>query len=161
MKKSIWIFAILVLCAFPAISMGEVTGEQFLLLCAPLEKLDKDPTSLTSKEATGIVYCLGYIESFMDTFSFQKAARIVPGIPYCLPEEKISKKKFAQIVVDFMKNNAEQLEKPAIYSIFMGIRGAFPCAEENTLGDAEAVPQNPDKVIIQSGPPVSRQPGSK
>jgi len=123
-----------------------------------LEKLDEAPASLTSREASGIVYCLGYIEGFMDTFSFQRAARIVPAIPYCLPKEPIPKKKFGRIVVDYMKDNADQLNKPASYSIFMGLRGAYPCKAKNEADGAKAASQTPLNVEIQTGPPVSTQP---
>ncbi len=119
MKKFLWIIFMVFFCAIPALSMAGMTGKELLQKCEPLEKLDEEQASLTSKEATGIVYCLGYIESFMDTFSFQRDARIVPAVPYCLPKEQIPKKKFAQIVVDYMKDNADQLDKPASYSILM------------------------------------------
>jgi hypothetical protein len=160
-KRFSWIMFLVFFCTVPALSMAEMTGKELLQKCEPVEKLDEDPASLTSREATGVVYCLGYIESFMDTFSFQRDARIVPAVPYCLPKEQIPKKKFARIVVNYMKDNADQLDKPASYAIFMGIRGAYPCKAQNESDGAKAATPPPLEVEIQSGPPVSTQPDSK
>jgi len=140
-KRFLWIITIVLLGTFPAISMAEMTGKELLQKCEPLEKLAEDPASLTSKESTGIVYCLGYIDSFMDTFSFQVRAKIVRSIPYCLPKEKQPRKKHAQDVIDYMKVNAKDLNKPATYTIFMGIRQANPCNEKNEADEAKAVSQ--------------------
>ena len=161
MKKFLWIIFMVFFCAIPALSMAGMTGKELLQKCEPLEKLDEEQASLTSKEATGIVYCLGYIESFMDTFSFQRDARIVPAVPYCLPKEQIPKKKFARIVVDYMKNNADQLDKPASYSIFMGIRRAYPCEVQEESDGTKTATQTPLNVEIKSGLPISTQPDSK
>ena len=161
MKRIFWIIIIVLLGVFPAISTAEMTGKELLENCQPLEKLNDNPPSLTSKESTGIIYCLGYIDSFMDTFSFQKTARIVPAIPYCLPKEKIPKKEFARIVVEYMKVNPEDLDKPASYAIFMGLRRAYPCNEQKESDKAEAASQTPAKVETQSGPLIPIQPDSK
>jgi len=82
-------------------------------------------------------------------------------VPYCLPKEKQPKKKYAQDVVDYMKVNGEELDKPASYAIFMGLRRAYPCNEQKESDKAESASQTPAKVETQSGPLISPQPDSK
>ena len=145
MKKFLWIIFMVFFCAIPALSMAGMTGKVLMQKCEPLGKLDEEQASLTSKEATGIVYCLGYIDSFMDTFSFQVRAKIVPSVPYCLPAEKQPKKKYAEDVVNYMKSDLEELNKPASYYIFMGLRDAYPCNKKTGDNDAK------NKVSTESG----------
>ena len=102
-------------------------GHALLQKCEPMEKLYNDPASLSSSEATGVIYCMGYIDSFMDTFRFQVQSRIVTGVPYCLPEEAPAKRETARAVVGYMKGHPEDLDKPAGYLLFMGLREAYPC----------------------------------
>ena len=151
MKKNFWILIALLILAFPAITTAEMSGKELLQKCQPIEKLNESSPSLTSKETTGIVYCLGYIDSFMDTFSFQVQAKIVPSIPYCLTKEKQPKKKYAQDVVEYMKNDPEELNKPASFYIFMGLRDAYPCNEKTDTDDAKsevsAEPEKTDKPV--------------
>jgi hypothetical protein len=126
--------------------MAQMNGKELLEKCEALEKLNEKSPSLSSKEATGIVYCLGYVDSFMDTFDFQVRAKIVPSVPYCLPAEKQYKRKYAEDVVSFMKSDPEELNKPASYYIFMGLRQAYPCKSETDTNDAKSeVSKKPEK----------------
>ena len=83
MKRFFGILTVFLLLVYPAISAAEMSGKELLEKCQALEKLKDNPSSLSSKDATGIVYCFGYIDSFMDTFYFQVRAKIVPSLPYC------------------------------------------------------------------------------
>jgi hypothetical protein len=94
---------------------------------------------------------LGYIDSFIDTFYFQVRAKIVPSVPYCLPVEKQPKKKYAEDVVNYMKSDPVELNKPASYYIFMGLRDTYPCNEKTDADDAKsevsAEPEKTDKPV--------------
>jgi hypothetical protein len=151
MKKNFWIIIALLLLAFPAITTAGMTGKELLQKCEPIEKLNESSPSLTSQETTGIVYCLGYIDSFIDTFYFQVQAKIVQTVPYCLPKETHSRKKYAFDVVNYMKNELEELGKPAGFYIFMGLRNAYPCNEKTDADDAKsevsAEPEKTDKPV--------------
>ncbi len=146
MKKFFCIFITVLFLAYPIISTAEMTGSELLEKCQALEKLKDNPPSLSSKEATGVVYCLGYIDSFIDTFYFQVQAKIVRSVPYCLPVEKQPKKKYAEDVVNYMKSELEELNKPAGYYIFMGLRDTYPCSEKTDADDAKSeVSTEPEK----------------
>jgi len=160
-KKYFVIFTAFLLIACPAITAAEMTGKELLEKCEPLEKLKGNAPSLSSKEATGIVYCLGYIDSFIDTFNFQVRAKIVPSVPYCLPIEKQPRKKYAEDVVNYMKSDPEELGKPAGYYIFMGLRDAYPCNKEDGQGDASDASQSVINNEKQVEPRNTSQPDSK
>ena len=146
MKRFSWMMFLVFFCTIPALSMAEMTGKELLQKCEPLEKLNDTPPSLSSKEATGIVYCLGYIDSFMDTFSFQVQAKIVPSVPYCLPVEEQPKKKYAEDVVNYMKSDPGELNKPASFYLFMGLRDAYPCNKKTDVDDVKnEVSTEPEK----------------
>lgn len=124
---------------FPAGAFAAVAGAELLQKCQPIEKLDSAPESLSSREASGVVYCLGYVDSFMETFYFQVQAKIVPALPYCLPSEDLPKKDIVKSVVDYLQSNSEDLTKPAGYYIFMALREAYPCNKEEA---AEKIPED-------------------
>lgn len=130
MKLVAWVFIISLLLFSPAVALAELDGNGLLLKCEPIEKLYTNPESLSSKEASGVVYCLGYIDSFMDTFYFQVRAKIVEALPYCMPTEEIPKREIAEAVVGYLNTHQEELAKPAGYFIFMALRNAYPCGME-------------------------------
>jgi len=130
MRRASWFFIMGLFLFMPSLAIGGVDGKALLQKCEPIAKLFDDPASLSSKEASGGVYCLGYIDSFMETFSFQVQAKIVPSVPYCMPEEEIPKKEIARVVVDYLNNHPENLDKPAGYYLFMALREAYPCNKE-------------------------------
>jgi len=130
MKALSYILAISFCFTLSTLANAAVDGNELLQKCEPIEKLYDDPASLSSKEGSGVVYCLGYIDGFMETFSFQLQAQIVPGVPYCLPEETLSKKEIVMSVVDYLKNHPEELANPAGYHLFMALRQAYPCRQE-------------------------------
>ena len=79
MKPAQYLLVVCLLVLLPTFASAEINGNTLLQKCAPIEKLYDDPASLSSKEASGVVYCLGYIDSFMDTFYFQvRALKIRP-----------------------------------------------------------------------------------
>ena len=131
MRHVSWFFVVSLFLFMPALAMGGVDGKELLQKCEPIEKLYDDPASLSSKEASGVVYCLGYLDSFMETFYFQVQAKIVPSVPYCMPEEELPKKEIARVVVDYLKKHPEELGKPAGYHIFMALREAYPCNKDD------------------------------
>ena len=137
MRSVTWFFIVGLFLLAPALAMGGTDGNALLLKCEPIEKLYEDPASLSSKEASGVVYCLGYIESFTETFYFQVQAKIVPSVPYCIPAEGPSKKEIVKVVVDYLKSHTEELGKPAGYHIFMALRNAYPCNKEKNETEEE------------------------
>lgn len=139
MKYMSWFIVIGLLVLLPAVARAELDGNRLLQKCEPIEKLSSGPESMTSSEASGVVYCLGYLDSFLETFSFQVRAKIVPSLPYCMPEEVVPKKEIAGVVVEYLKANREELDKPAGYYIFMALREKYPCNEE---GGAAALNNN-------------------
>ena len=143
-----WFIIVILFLCIPALAIGGMDGNELLLKCEPIEKLYDDPASLNSKEASGVVYCLGYLDSFTETFYFQVQAKIVPSVPYCMPEEAPSKKEIAKAVVDYLKSHPEELGKPAGYHIFLALRDAYPCnKEENgTEGEKEEINMDENKV---------------
>ena len=130
MKAASWLLFVCLFFWKPAYANAAANGNELLQKCGPIEKLDNDPGSLSSNEASGVVYCMGYIDSFMETFSFQFQAQLVPGVPYCLPEADVPKKEIVKVVVAYLKNHPEELGKPAGYHIFMALREAYPCNSE-------------------------------
>lgn len=138
MKNVLWIFIMFLF--FPVCVHAAVDGNELLQKCGPIEKLYSAPDSLNSKEASGVVYCLGYLDSFIETFQFQVKAKIVPSVPYCMPDEKVPKKEIAKVIVEYLKQHQEELNKPAGYHIFMGLREAYPC---NIEDEKENVPEKP------------------
>lgn len=137
--KRVGLFIIVnLLLFFPALVHATLDGNELLQKCGPIEKLFDDPASLSSKEASGVVYCMGYIDSFMETFSFQVQAQIVTGLPYCLPEEETqSRKEITRVIVEYLKNHSDGLAKPAGYQLFMALRQAYPCNAEASETDQE------------------------
>lgn len=145
MKRAAGLF-IVCLCFFvPALACAGVDGKELLQKCEAISKLYDDPASLDSKEATGVVYCLGYIDSFIETYSFQRQAQLVPGIPYCFPNDDVPKKQVALAVVDYLKKHSEELSKPASYFIFMGLREAYPCSKKEEEGIKVERKEGPSK----------------
>ena len=147
MRSAVWFFIISMLF-IPGVATGGVDGKELLQKCEPIEKLYEDPSSLSSKEASGVVYCLGYIDSFVETFYFQTQAKILPSLPYCMPESKVPKKEVAKRVVDYLKNHSEELAKPAGYYIFMALREAYPCNKEENDGKEETK-INENKITVE------------
>jgi hypothetical protein len=76
----------------------------------------------------------------METFHFQVQAKIVPSLPYCMPEETVPKKEIAKMIVTYLKQHQEELGKPAGYFIFMALRDAYPCNKED---EKEKAIENP------------------
>lgn len=150
MKSVSWFIIVILFLCIPSLAIGEMNGEQLLLKCEPIEKLYDDPTALSSKEASGVVYCLGYLDSFTETFYFQVKAKIVPSVPYCMPEEAPSKKEIAKTVVEYLKSHPEELGKPAGYHIFMALRDAYPCNKEENETDEENEETNMDENKVSS-----------
>ena len=139
MKLALYILAVYLFVSMPTFVLAAADGNALLQKCEPIEKLYDDPASLSSKEASGVVYCLSYIDSFIETFDFQFQAKIVPGVPYCLPEENLPKKEIVKVVVGYLKNHSEELDKPAGYYIFMALREEYPCTrEESSPGEDKA-----------------------
>lgn len=132
MKFTSWIVLIGLIVFLPTAARAELDGNGLLQKCEPIERLYSDPESLSSKEASGVVYCLGYIDSFQETFYFQVRAKIVPSVPYCLPEGDVPKKEITISIVDYLKAHQEELGKPAGYHIFMALREKYPCKEEKS-----------------------------
>ena len=132
MKAVSSILAVCLFFAMPAFVNAAVDGHELLQKCEAIDKLYDDPASLSSKEGSGVVYCLGYIDSFIETFAFQFQAKLVPGVPYCLPEKDLSRKEIVKVVVDYLKNHPEELSNPAGYHLFMALRQAYPCSKEGT-----------------------------
>ena len=133
MKVFSYILAISFCFTLSTLANAAVDGNELLQKCGPIEKLYDDPASLSGTEGSGVVYCLGYIDGFMETFSFQFQAQIVPGVPYCLPEETLSKKEIVMSVVEYLKNHPEELANPAGYHLFMALRQAYPCGKEEKV----------------------------
>ena len=119
-----------VLLFFPGSVHAIEDGHDLLQKCGPIMKLYSEPESLSSKEASGVVYCMGYIDSFIETFRFQVETQIVASVPYCMPSEKVPKKDIARVIVDYLKEHRDDLGKPAGYHIFMALREAFPCSKK-------------------------------
>lgn len=136
MKRASCFFIAGLLLFLPALALAGVDGKELLQKCEPIEKLYSDPQSLSSSEASGVVYCIGYIDSFMETFDFEVQARIVPALPYCLPEKDLPKKELVKVVVDYLKTHSEDLGKHAGYYIFMALREAYPCNKEEKNTEA-------------------------
>jgi len=123
----------LILCmslSMPSFALAGLDGNGLLQKCGPIEKLYDDPASLSSQEGSGVVYCLGYVDSFLETFYFQRQAKIVPAVPYCLPDEKLPRKDLVSAVVKYLENHPDELHKPAGLHIFMALREAYPCNKE-------------------------------
>jgi hypothetical protein len=137
MKRAPWFLLISLFLFMPGLAIGGLDGNELLQKCEPIEKLYDDPASMDSKEASGVVYCLGYIDSFIETFYFQVQAKILPSVPYCMPEEQLPKKEIAKVIIDYLKNHPEELGKPAGYFIFLALREAFPCREETNKAEEE------------------------
>ena len=136
MKSAAYLLALCMLLSAPGLAHAAADGKELLQKCEPIEKLYDDPAALSSREASGVVYCLGYIDSFMETFDFQAQAQIVPGVPYCLPEEDVPKKEIVKVVVDYLQKHPEELDKPAGYHIFLALREAYPCKKEKEKEEA-------------------------
>jgi len=134
MKSASWLLIVCLFIGVPIFADAAVNGNELLQKCEPIEKLYDEPGSLTSSEASGVVYCMGYIDSFIETFSFQYQAQLVPGVPYCLPEAEVPKKEIVKAVVEYLKNHSAELDKPAGYHLFMALREAYPCSSEKDKG---------------------------
>jgi len=137
MKLVGWFVIVNLVLFFPGHARAASDGNELLQKCGPIEKLFDDPASLSSKEASGVVYCLGYIDSFMETFGFLVQAKIVAGLPYCLPEGELPRKEITGVVVDYLENHSEELAKPAGYHIFMALRQAYPCKDNESTAEQE------------------------
>jgi hypothetical protein len=130
MKPASYIIAGCLLLAMPTFANAVVDGHELLEKCEPIEKLYNDPASLSSKEGSGVVYCMGYTDSFIETFYFQVKAKIVPSVPFCMSEEDLARKDIIKVVVDYLKNHSDELAKPAGYHLFMALRQAYPCSQK-------------------------------
>ena len=53
------ILLVSLLVAMPVFANTGVDGSELLQKCEPIEKLYDDPASLSSKEGSGVVYCMG------------------------------------------------------------------------------------------------------
>jgi len=126
----------------PSFALAALDGNELLKKCGPIEKLYDNPASLSSQEASDAVYCLGYMDSFLETFYFQYKARIVPAIPYCLPDEKVPRRDIVNVVVKYLEKHPEELQKPAGLHIIMALRETFPCNKEADGKKPEAEVKN-------------------
>ncbi len=139
MKPALRFLIITLFAIMPSLASGGVTGNVLKQKCEPINKLYDDPASLSSKEGSGVVYCIGYIDSFIETFDFQVKAKIVPGLPYCLPVNELTKKEIVGKVLEYLGKNPDELGKPAGYHIFMALRDAYPC---NQMEDKDKNTEN-------------------
>ncbi len=131
MKSTLYsILLVCLLLAMPVFANAGVDGSELLQKCEPIEKLYDDPASLSSKEGSGVVYCMGYIDSFIETFYFQVKAKIVPSVPFCMPEKDLSRKEIVKVVVEYLRNNSEEMSNPAGYYLFLALRQAYPCSQK-------------------------------
>ena len=144
MKCTTGFIAAMLILILPGIALAALDGNGLLQKCGPIEKLYDDPASMSSKEASGVIYCLGYIDSFIETFDFQVQAQILKGVPYCLPEGELSKKDIVKAVVGFMESHPDELGKPAGYQILLGLRDIYPCSGNDAV-DKNKKNSVPDK----------------
>ena len=124
------------LTAIPLVAHAELDGNELLQKCEPITRLTDDPTSLNQAEGSGVVYCMGYVDSYIDTFYFEVQAKIIPSVPFCMPKEGVTKKDTVRSVVNYLKSHPDELDYPAGYHLFKGLREAYPCNKKDDKEEA-------------------------
>jgi len=124
------LLAVTIFVAIPSTSFGEMYDGNILLEdCKQfLKYMDnkKDPSVVMSS----IGYCLGYMQGHID---FQQHLEKNPAfnIEHCFPSDT-SVSQLAKITVNYLENNPNKLNKPAIEITLAAFTEYFPCTKPLT-----------------------------
>jgi hypothetical protein len=47
-----------------------------------------------------------------------------------MPEKDLSRKEIVRVVVEYLRNNSDEMSNPAGYYLFMALRQAYPCSQK-------------------------------
>ena len=124
-KLALLLVAVTLLVASPSISYGGIDGNALLIFCNEAIKLMDDENSTYDVERTAS--CVYYVNGARAMHDLLKTIDKIDGL-YCIPEGNIiSTGQSIKILVKYLQEHPEELHNPAIMSVAMSHREAFPC----------------------------------
>ena len=117
----------------PAAGSAQVANNsrQFLLFCTAAQRLlDTPPGTPSNVEDAAARNCIGYIQGVLDTITrwdamTQQNKAVGPSI--CMPHEGVNSNQAVPIVVKYMNDHPEELDKPPVFITMAAMAQAYPC----------------------------------
>ena len=47
-----------------------------------------------------------------------------------MPDKDLSRKEIVKVVVEYLRNNSDEMSNPAGYYLFLALRQAYPCSQK-------------------------------
>jgi len=106
-------------------------SRQFLQFCAAAQRLlDSPPGTSGNAENTFARNCIEYIHGVLDTITRWDATtrqNKAVGPSICIPNEGVNPNQAVPIVVKYMNDHPEDLDKPPIFITMEAMAQAYPC----------------------------------
>jgi hypothetical protein len=126
MKNLLWVTALIVFIASPALAFEEVEIKVLLERCSVVSKFSGGKSSITQNETENILYCIGYINGFMGLYNSNVNTGNYKDIPFCLaPNTKWQ--KLARTFIDFSEKHPDLLNQPTGAFVTQALKDTFPC----------------------------------
>jgi len=115
----------------PAASSAQVANNsrQFLQFCTAAQRLlDSPPGTPSNAEYADARNCIGYIQGVLDTITRWDAMQnkaVGPAI--CMPNEGVNSNQAVPIVVKYMHDHPEELDKAPVFITMAAMAQAYPC----------------------------------
>ena len=112
-------------------SEGVLTAGELLTKCT-LEVRRLDGVKLEKvSEALDVALCSAYLLGFNDGIRVESTLRFASGGRICLPKQGITHNQLVRVVVKWLRENPENLQRNARVEVYIAIGKAFPCTESN------------------------------
>jgi len=112
----------------PAASAAPADSAELLHRCTALEK-SMGSIKLTSGEALDAMWCMGYISGLLDGFSISDF-RIGETPAACPPDVAISRTQALGIIMTWLREHPDDLDKSGRRSAIIALTKAFPCNKQ-------------------------------
>ena len=113
--------AVLIILAFPGVSIAGGTSEELYNECHKLEKAPRDQKALMAD-----VYCAAYVDGVVDGYRIM--ADLNPSSKMiCLPSAGIDNGTIIDIFSKWYKKQKDSKTVPARSGVLLSLKAAYPC----------------------------------
>lgn len=134
MKRIVLLVCVLAACLAPRLahSQDQEDGNELSLLCAPVLKVEADPSTVTQGEAFRGAACLSLVRGVGETMSYWQGhdadMRDAPGHA-CIPDG-VTPVQAAKVVIKFLNNHPSRLHERDVILILNALQDSFPCSKK-------------------------------
>ena len=112
---------------FPSISEAqESDGARFLRACGAAVK-HQDGVTVSEQESLESLWCIGYVQGFVDSISVMQSLSSGNRQTVCLPQRGVANDQAVRIFVKYLRDNPQTLHESGRASLYIALAKAFPC----------------------------------